>query len=139
MQASAGSTDVVLEVRHAVEAQDPTLYAHLSGTMNGMIHVLLSLINDPRSPGHDVDQMPDGTPTAFGTSLRNIEAAEAALEDGLSPGQIGRGLGFLRESVTSFEEYVASLGHIVFFIDRSSTTMRSSSKATGSVTNPGVG
>jgi hypothetical protein len=131
--------DVVLDVRRAVGAQDPTLYAHLTGTMNGQIHVLLYLINDPRSPDYDVDRMPDGTPTAFGTSLRNIEAAEAALEDGLGPGQIRRGLGILRESVTSFEEYVASLGHDVFFIDRSSTTMRSSSKATGSVTNPGVG
>lgn len=115
--ASAGSTDVVLDVRHEVGAQDPTLYAHLTDTMNGQIHVLLYVINDPRSPRYDVDRMPDGTPTAFGTSLRNIEAEEAALKDGLAPGQIRRGLGILRESVTCFEEFVASLGHEVFFID----------------------
>jgi len=117
LQASAGSTDVVLDVRHALGAQDPTLYAHLTDTINGQIRVLLYVINDPRSPRYDVDRMPDGTPTVFGTSLRNIEAEEAALGDGLAPGQIRRRLGILRESVTTFEEFVASLGHEVFFID----------------------
>ena len=117
LHASAGSADVVLDVRHAVGAQDPTLYAHLTDTINGQIHVLLYVINDPRSRRYDVDRMPDGSPTVFGTSLRNIEAEEAALKDGLAPGQVRRGLGILRESVTTFEEFVASLGHAVFFVD----------------------
>jgi hypothetical protein len=117
LEASPGSADVVLEIKHAVDARDPTLYVHLTDTVNGQIHVLLYITNDPHSPRFDVDRMPDGTPTEFGTQRRNLEAEEAALKAGLTPGQIHRGLRILRESVDAFERFVASIGHDVYFVD----------------------
>ncbi len=117
LEAQAGSSDVILELRHAYDAEDPTLYAHLTDTVNGQVHVLLYITNDPRSPRFDVDRMPDGTPTQFGTRMRNVQAEEAALGAGLAPGQIRRGLRILRQSVEAFEGFVASLGHNVYFVD----------------------
>lgn len=117
LQASAGSADVILELKHTVDAEDATLYAHLTDTVNGQIHVLLYITNDPRSPRYDVDRTPDGTPTLFGTRLRNIEAEQAAFAAGLAPGQVRRGLGILRESVEAFEAFVRSIGHEVYFVD----------------------
>ena len=116
LEASSGSADVILELRHDFKAQDPTLYAHLSDTVNGQIHVLLYVINDPRSPRFGVDRMPDG-PTHFGTFRRNIKAEEAAFRAGLAPGQIRQGLRILRQSVDTFDGFVVSLGHEVYFGD----------------------
>ena len=112
-----GSTDVTLDLRHAVDAQDPLLYAHLTDTINGQIHVLLYIVNDPEGPRFDVDKMPDGTPTHFGRMLRNIPAEILAMEAGLAPGQVRRGLRILKYSIQSFEDFVTSLEHEIYFIE----------------------
>ena len=83
LRCRSGSTDVVVDLRHEVGAQDPLLYAHLTDTMNGQIHVLLYILNDPNSPRFNVDCMPDGTPTEFGSFRRNIPEEIRALEAGL--------------------------------------------------------
>ena len=117
LRAAAGATDVTLELRHTVEATDPILYAHLTDTINGQIHVLLYILNDPSSPRYDVDRLPDGIPTRFGMAVRNLEAEQAALEAGLAPGQIRRGLRMLEPSIQAFEAFVQSLGHERYFIE----------------------
>jgi hypothetical protein len=112
-----GSTDFVIELRNEAEAQDPLFFAHLTDTMNGQIHVLLYIVNDPRSERFDVDRMPDGRRTQFGLELRNIDAEEAAMQAGLAPGQIRRGLRSLSHTIPTFEAFIESLGHSIFFIE----------------------
>ncbi|MFQ5942078.1 MAG: hypothetical protein ACE5JF_00850 [Anaerolineales bacterium] len=112
-----GSTDFVIELKHEVDAEDPLFYAHLADTMNGQIHVLLYIVNDPRSERYDVDRMPDGRRTQFGLELRNLEAERAAMQAGLAPGQIRQGLRSMPYAIPSFEAFVGSLGHSVFFIE----------------------
>jgi len=111
------ATDVVVDLRHVYGAQDPLLYAHLTDTINGQVHVLLYIVNDPESPRFDVDRMPDGRATEFGTFQRNLEAEQAAMEAGLAPGQVRRGLRMLQHSIDAFEEFVRSLGHSVYFTE----------------------
>lgn len=112
-----GSSDVEMRVYHQPGFPDPVLYAHLADTLNGQIQVLLYILNDPESPRFDVDRMPDGSPTRFGTRQRNLEAEQAALEFGLAPGQVRRGLRLLRHATVAFEGFVASLGHEMYFIE----------------------
>ncbi len=112
-----GSSDVEMRLYHQPDFPDPVLYAHLADTMNGQIHVLLYILNDPESPRFDVDRMPDGSPTRFGTLKRNLEAEKAAMEYGLAPGQVRRGLRLLRSATDAFEQFVISLGHDMFFIE----------------------
>ncbi|RPJ26566.1 MAG: hypothetical protein EHM33_11110 [Chloroflexi bacterium] len=112
-----GSSDVEMRVYHEVGFQDPLLYAHLTDTLNGQIHVLLYILNDPQAPRFDVDKMPDGSPTRFGTLRRNIEAERAALEYGLAPGQVRRGLRLLQPATTAFEEFITSLGHDMYYVE----------------------
>jgi acetoin utilization protein AcuC len=113
----AGSSDVEMRLYHQPGFPDPILYAHLTDTLNGQIHVLLYILNDPTSPRFDVDKLPDGTPTKFGTFQRNLEAEKAALEAGLAPGQVRRGLRLLGQAIQSFEQFVASLGHEMYFVE----------------------
>ena len=112
-----GSNDVEMSLFHELRFPDPILYGHLTDTMNGQIHVLLYILNDPDSPRFDVDRMPDGRKTRFGTLRRNLEAEKEALEAGLAPGQVRSGLRMLSEAILSFEKFIESLGHDIYFVE----------------------
>ena len=112
-----GSSDVEMSLFHEKQFPDPILYAHLTDTMNGQIHVLLYILNDPDSPRFDVDKLPDGTPTRFGTLHRNLTAEQAALEAGLAPGQVRHGVRMLGDAINAFEGFVESLGHDMYFVE----------------------
>jgi len=112
-----GSTDVEMRLFHQMDFPDPILYAHLADTLNGQIHVLLYILNDPTSPRFNVDKMSDGSPTKFGTLQRNIEEEKRALEGGLAPGQIRRGLRLFSQAMETFETFITSLGHDMYFVE----------------------
>ena len=112
-----GSSDVQMKLYHRAGFPDPILYAHLADNINGQIHVLLYILNDPDSPRFDVDRMPDGTPTQFGIRRRNIQAELAAMHAGLAPGQVRHGLRALGEAIRAFEGFVTSLGHDLYFAE----------------------
>ncbi len=117
LRCAEGATDVVLALRRQVGDADPVLYSHLTDTITGQVHVLLYVVNDPDSPRFDVDRMPDGTPTEFGSFRRNLEAEQAAMNAGLAPGQVRRGLRILQQSIDAFEEFVCSLGQDKYFVE----------------------
>lgn len=106
-----------MSVYHQVGFRDPLLYGQITDTLNGQIHILLYILNDPDSPRFDVDRMPDGTRTLFGAEVRNIEAELAALRYGLTPGQLRRGLGLLGEAIEAFESFVASMDQEIYFAE----------------------
>jgi hypothetical protein len=112
-----GSSDVEMMLHHQKNFPDPILYAHMADNLNGQIHILLYVLNNPESPRFDVDKMPDGSPTQFGIRIRNIEAEEAALKAGLSPGQIRQGLHVFQSALTVFEEFLISLGHEMYYVE----------------------
>jgi len=112
-----GSADVEMRLFHKMDFPDPILYGHLTDTLNGQIHILLYILNDPDSPRYDVDRMPDGTPTKFGTLRRNIKAEESALQAGLAPGQVRRGLRLLGQAIEAFEQFVVALGQEIYFVE----------------------
>ena len=111
-----GVSSVELSLRHVWDAQDPVLYVQLADTPNNQIEVTLFILNDPYSERYDIDRLPDGTLTYFGTLARNIEAEIAAMEAGLAPAQVRRGLGATRRLVPILEQFVAALHHDVFYI-----------------------
>jgi len=114
---ASGSSDVEMMLYHETGFQDPVLYAHLSDTLNGQIHVLLYILNDPVSPRFNVDKMPDGTPTQFGIRRRNLEAETSALQAGLAPGQVRHGLHMFRQAMATFEDFIVGLGHDMYFVE----------------------
>ncbi|MCC6298059.1 MAG: hypothetical protein IT314_02085 [Anaerolineales bacterium] len=112
-----GSSDVEMTLHHQLGFPDPILYAHLADSMNGQIFILLYILNDPAAPRFDVDKMPDGSPTRFGSQKRNIGAERSAMQAGLSPGQVRRGLRALNQAIRSFEEFITFLGHDMYYIE----------------------
>lgn len=112
-----GSPSLEISLKHQRDFPDPILYGHITDTITAQIHILLYIINDPDSPRFDVDRMPDGRPTVFGTQFRNLQAEQAAMEAGLAPGQIRRGLRMLQDAILGFELFIDSLGQTLFFAE----------------------
>jgi hypothetical protein len=112
-----GSSDVEMMLYHQKNFPDPILYAHMADNLNGQIHILLYILNDPESPRFDVDKMPDGSPTRFGIRIRNIKAEEAAIKAKLSPGQIRHGLHVFKPAMDVFENFITSLGHEMYYVE----------------------
>lgn len=108
---------VEMSLYHQFGFPDPVLYGHLTDTINGQIHVLLYLLNDPESPRFDVDRLPNGKPTKFGTHFRNIPAEISAMRAGLAPGQVRQGLRMLSDAIGGFEVFIQSLNHNLYFVE----------------------
>jgi hypothetical protein len=111
-----GISSVELSLRHAWDAEDPVLYVQLADTPNNQIEVTMFILNDPNSERFDIDRLPDGTLTYFGTLTRHIEAEVRAMEAGLAPAQVHRGLGATRRLMPILEQFVAALHHDAFYI-----------------------
>ncbi len=114
-QEDTGSVEIA--VYHPDQTRDPMLYLHLTDTPNHQLMVLLFVVNDPHAPRFDVDQDWQGEPTKLGTFKRNIEAETVAMQAGLMPGQVRRGLRLSRHLLANFETFVSRLGHQMFFLD----------------------
>jgi hypothetical protein len=113
----AGSSVVEIALYHQIDAQDPILYVQFMDTLNGQLHILFYAVNDPASPRFDVDRMPDGSLTMMGTLRRNREAEVMAMDAGLAPAQIRRGLHMLSICFGIFEVFVKDLGHNIFYAE----------------------
>ena len=56
INAPSGSTSVEASLFHKAGFPDPILYGHITDTINGKLHILLYILNDPDSPRFDVDR-----------------------------------------------------------------------------------
>jgi hypothetical protein len=112
-----GSRAVELSVRQRASDSDAMLYLNMVDTFNYQLLVLLVVINDPAAPRFAIDVDEDGNPTQLGTLGRNLEAEEAAMRSGLAPGQVRAGLRVFKQTFPLFEQFVANMGHDLFFIE----------------------
>lgn len=111
-----GKTSVALSLRHAAAAPDPLLYLQLADTATGQIEVAMFIVNDPHAERFHIDRLPDGTLTHFGTQARNVSEEIRAMEAGLAPGQVRRGLRLSRDLIPILERFVEGLHHDTFYI-----------------------
>lgn len=117
LECASGCSDAELYLYHEVGFQDPVLYGHITDTISGQIHILLYVINDPSAERFNIDRMPDGSPTLLGTANRNHQEELRAMQAGLAPGQVRRGLRLMSNATTQFEAFVQSLGHQIYFAE----------------------
>jgi hypothetical protein len=113
---NAGDGSVELWLKHSVSAPDPLLYLQLADTRANQIEVLLFVVNDPAGERFDTDRLPDGTPTEFGTAGRNTAEEVRAMQAGLAPGQVRRGLRLTRDLMPILERFIDALHHDAFYI-----------------------
>ncbi|WP_119072941.1 hypothetical protein [Aggregatilinea lenta] len=113
----SGSRSVELTIYHEPGAADPALYLQMGDTVNSQLAVLMVIVNDPYAPRFNIDTDENGQPTQLGTRSRNIPEEIRAMEAGLAPGQIRRGLRLFRTAVPLFEAFIRQMQHEMFFIE----------------------
>ncbi len=112
-----GSGLVEVDVRPEVDFIDPLLYLELVDTRLNQIEVLLFVVNDPTSERFETDRDWRGERTKFGTFRRNIPEEIRAMQAGLAPGQVRRGLRLSRTLIPLFEDFVRRLGHDYYLME----------------------
>jgi len=112
-----GSGIVEVDARSEVGFPDPLLYIELCDTRLNQIEVMLFLINDPSAERFETDVDWEGRRTKFGTYRRNIPEEIRAMEAGLAPGQVRRGLRLTRTLLPLCEHFVQRLGHDYYLME----------------------
>jgi hypothetical protein len=112
-----GSSAVEVDVRPEAGFRDPLLYLELADTPLNQIEVLLFMVNDPASERFETDRDWRGERTKFGTFRRNIPAEIRAMEAGLAPGQVRKGLRLSRTLIPILEEFVSRLSHDYYLME----------------------
>lgn len=113
----AGSRAVEIEVLPECGFPDPLLYLELADNRLNQIEVVLFVVNDPASERFETDRDWRGERTKFGTFRRNIPEEIRAMEAGLAPGQVRRGLRLSRALIPIFESFVRRLGHDYYLME----------------------
>lgn len=112
-----GSRVVEIDVRPQACFPDPLLYVELGDTRLNQIEVILFAVNDPSAERFETDRDWRGERTKFGTFRRNIPEETRAMEAGLAPGQVRKGLRLSRTLVPMFEDFVRCMGHDYYLME----------------------
>lgn len=101
---------VMIEVKRKLKDQDPVYSIQLSDTVDyTQLNWDFLVVNDPEEERFNIDIDDQGRDTLWGRANRNLAEEERALDTGLAPGQIRKGLGLTREVISSLEHFAKIL------------------------------
>jgi len=110
IKASPRSTYAIIEVREHPGDQDCIFFLEIEDTSFFKIDINFLIINDPHSPRFNTDIDQTGRRTKFATVRRNIPEEIRAMEAGLAPGQVRKGLRMLKYFVPRAIAFVSAMG-----------------------------
>ena len=106
-----------VELREPHHARDPVLLIDIAMSAFGVPELTFVQINDPGSPRYDVDRDGDSQDTLLGTVSRNLDEEARALEAGLGPGQVRRGLRMLGRVLECMDGFCRILGRELYLVE----------------------
>ena len=111
IDAASGTRFLRIRVLPFPDFPDPLFLLEMGDTGNYQLEVLLVVINDPHGERYDVDRDWAGEPTKYCLVRRNLEEEERAMNAGLAPGQVRRGLRQMGRQQQLVEDFAAGLSH----------------------------
>jgi len=106
-----------VELREPHNDRDPVLLIDIAMSAFGVPELTFVQVNDPGSPRYGVDRDADGQDTLLGTVSRNLDEEARALDDGLGPGQIRRGLRMLGRVLECMDGFCRILGRDLYLVE----------------------
>lgn len=98
-----GDSTSLVEIKIAC-MDDPLYSLQLTDSQDRtQVEMDFVVVNDPRSPKFNTHIDAEGRDTLFGWASRNYEEEKKAVEAGLFPGQVRKGLGISREAIFVLE------------------------------------
>lgn len=108
--APAGLGLLRIDVKLTPNDRDSLFFVEIADTPYRQIELSFCFINDPSAPRFDIDVDADGRENSFATLRRNLIEEERAMQAGLFPHQVRRGLHMFGRFFTRFERFVDRLG-----------------------------
>ncbi len=108
---------VRIEVRREPEDRDCLYLLKLDRTFDADLELGFIVINDLRAERFHIDRDEAGRDTRMGTAARNLPEEEGALQAGLAPGQVRRGLSLFGKGLLLVEAFAAYLGRDRFVLE----------------------
>lgn len=106
-----------IEVRASHEDRDPVLMVDVEMSPLSIPELAFVQITDPSSERYGIDRDPDGHDTLLGTVGRNRGEEERAMQAGLAPGQVRRGLRLLGRVIESMDRFCRVLRQEFYLIE----------------------
>ena len=129
---------VMVEIKRRPEDPDPIFSIQVSdGTDYTQLSWDFLVVNDPEGERFHIDVDEKGRDTLWGRATRNLGEEKRALEAGLAPGQVRRGLALTREIIAGLEYFARILDIRPSPWKRSFTTTPSFMNAAASATSKG--
>ncbi len=106
-----------IDVRRDPGDRDPAYFLDVATSSFGQMEISFVIVNDPEGERFDIDRDVNGLDTYFGTARRNIPEEFRAMEAGLAPGQVRRGMRIMREMVSAWDAFFQRIGHRFYFLE----------------------
>jgi hypothetical protein len=106
-----------IDVRRDPGDRDAAYFLDVSNSSFGQMEISFIIVNDPDGDRFDIDRDAGGLDTYFGTARRNIPEEVRAMDAGLAPGQVRRGLRIMRDMVVAWDAFFARVGHKFYFLE----------------------
>jgi hypothetical protein len=106
-----------IDVRRDPGDQDAVYFLDLSTSPFGQMEISFIIVNDPDGERFAIDRDANGLDTYFGTARRNIPEEIRAMEAGLAPGQVRRGLRVMQEMVLAWDDFFRRVEHKFYFLE----------------------
>jgi hypothetical protein len=106
-----------VELRERRDDRDPVLLIDIAMSAFGVPELTFVQIIDPGAPRYGVDRDLDGQDTLLGTVSRNLGEEVRALDDGLGPGQVRRGLRMLGRVLECMDGFCRLLGCELYLVE----------------------
>jgi hypothetical protein len=81
------------------------------------IDLNLLVLSDPMSAYFRTDFDREGNETMFGTLHRNLDEEQRAMQAGLAPGQVRKGLGASKAVLGQLEAFLSTIGQEAYFLE----------------------
>lgn len=106
-----------VEVRASPDDRDPLVLVDVEMSPFAVPELSFVQVTDPSAARFGIDRDESGQDTLFGTLTRNLPEERRALEAGLAPGQVRRGLRFLGPVLSAMEDFCRLLGKELFLVE----------------------
>ncbi|MGD8632328.1 MAG: hypothetical protein PVF85_02080 [Anaerolineales bacterium] len=117
LHADEGTGVVNLSVSDSPGSQNQYFSIELQDNAFQGIDLNLLVLSDPMSAYFRTDFDREGNETMFGTLHRNLDEEQRAMQAGLAPGQVRKGLGASKAVLGQLEAFLSTIGQEAYFLE----------------------
>lgn len=106
-----------IDLRRDPADRDAAYFLDVSVSPNEQMEISFIIVNDPDGERFDIDVDDTGQDTYFGTARRNLREEIRAMEAGLAPAQVRRGLRAMGDLIACWDDFFGRTGHRFYFLE----------------------